>query len=152
MTVAKSKPTKVVCTHPAVTPNRSSTEENALWDAMMAKYGVYELARKMARRKSYREYVSHWPYDHTESVVSLDLLHAAGFDPPTTEDIALDFMIDDSTEEFLSNLTPKQRQIMEKLMDGFRPKDIYTTEGYKHTGGIRYHKWLIRKRLREQGF
>lgn len=138
----------MTCNHGPFKPTRPSTKENRIWDEMMAKYGVYELARRIARRKTYREYVGHWPYDHTEATVSLDMLHEVGFDPPTTEDIAESYMIDDAAEEFIATLTPKQQSIIRKLIDGNRPKDIFEEEGYMHTGGIRYHKWLMRSKWR----
>lgn len=140
----------MTCNHGPFEPNRPSNEENELWDNMIAKYGVYEIGRRMARRKTYRDYVSHWPYDHTESVVSLDVLHEAGFDPPTVEDIAMEYMVDDMTEEFLDTLTAKQHEIIVRLMDGWRPKEMFTDFGHKHTGGIRYHKYLIRQKLRKR--
>jgi hypothetical protein len=138
----------VACNHfpEGYTPIRPSEQENDIWEAMMAKYGIYEMGRRVAMREPYRQYISHWPYDHTENLISLDLLSSNGYDAANDERILEDIMADENVDAFLAGLTPKQGHIVRKLLTGARPTDIFSEEGYKHTGGVRYHKWIVRKK------
>lgn len=126
-----------------------SEKENQVWDKIIARDGVVKTAYRISRRRIYREYVQHWPYDFTEPRLSLDLLHEAGFDPKGADSPEEAYADEEFVQEFLSTLTKKQRVIAEELMKGNRPKDIFKNLGYHDTGGIRYHKWIMRKKWAE---
>lgn len=127
--------------------NSRSEQENQVWERMLAKYGTYGMAMRIMKSKAYRAYIQARPYDEHEAVFSLDALTEAGYAPPSGERPVLeDIASDETVREFLQTLTPKQRRILSALLQGFKPSDIYEREGYRNTGGIRYHKFIIRKK------
>lgn len=103
----------------------------------------------MARRPPYRRYISRWPFDHTQSRLSLETLLESGYDPASNENLELEYASAQTVELFLDTLTVKQRRVVEDLMQGFPPKELYKGYKYKSTGGIRYHKWVLRKLWKE---
>jgi hypothetical protein len=126
------------------------------WYALLRKYnapgknGAYGLERRMRRMESYRQYQQRWPFDQRASVSSLDSLSEEGIELPTESlDNAEEYLAVELVEAFMKELTPKQVLLLQKLLEGFTPKEFFADPGfeYKNTGGLRWHRHIMRKKF-----
>lgn len=122
--------------------------DNTNWDRMYKHYGALNLAQKLRRSPNYRAFVQARPFDDTEAILSLEMLtDGNGYEHPNGEESPeFAYLSGEIVEQFLQTLTPKQQAILRLLIRGWKPKEIYRRFGYRNTGGIRYHKYIIRQK------
>ena len=125
-------------------------QENDQWDKLVKRTHTYQLAKMLTRTKAYKAYRQARPYDDAESVLSLDTMLEGGNMFENDSDTLLDaYARVEELERFRDVLSPKQLHILDLLLAGLESRDIYRGEGYKSTGGVRYHKHIIRKKYRD---
>lgn len=124
------------------------------FEALQRKYGSHELARRIAKLKSYRAFAQRWPYDGSERPVSLDIEIAGDHGTIALVDLLPSGSVhqepaqidSEAVAAFKKILSPRQLQVTELLEQGYKPKEIYLLLGYRNTGGVRYLKWAIRRK------
>lgn len=130
----------------------TQTEQNNRWDYLKEAVGEDELERMIHELPSYKEYVKKYGASKKVYVqlVSLDSMLEAGHDipapGPSLEDEAI---AKEQLAALETALTPKQKQVMDSLSAGFTSQEIAAENGYKSTGGVRYHRDQMRRKLRK---
>lgn len=131
-------------------PCATCIAENAAWESVVARTHTYELAGKITKTKAWRAYRQAKPFDEHERTLSLDQMMDAGtFIADDAEELLDAYARTEEVERFREHLTPRQLQIMDMLLAGQDSREIADTEGYTSTGGVRYHKHVIRHKYRD---
>lgn len=124
--------------------------DNLGWDRVFEKTPRHILGEKIGRCPAWRAYVQARPFDSIEPVISLDMMmDEKGYVAKGAEGPQDAYASQEIVDEFTQTLTSKQRRILTKLLRGWKPKEIYQEEGYLNTGGVRYHKFIIRQKYKE---
>jgi len=134
-------------------------KDAAIWFAALARDGAYKMAKRIVRLESYGAYMKKYGKSdrwHDPKILSLDaMIEADRSDDSQISQIVYEhdmeehILADLTVEVFAENLSPKQRGIMYKLIEGHRSRDIYKGEGYSSTSGVRYQRAEMRKKYRD---
>lgn len=132
------------------------TEGIDRWKQVVDKYnaskgGMYALERRISKMASFRAYAQRYPLDIKTNAMSLDDLEEAGLEPQSGEPGDLERIIaEEARQELLNGMSPRQRDLALRLEQGFKPKEFYQEYGYKTTGGIRWHRHILRAEYNER--
>lgn len=128
-----------VCQHTSCRGNRA-------FEKLVRDKGAYYVAQRIMRREAYRKYDSKYPFDSTAKAIPLDEVQdTLGQESNFLRDIIADEMV----YEFMETLSPLQQYILQKLLDGYAPKDIAQMRGKdpSKSEAERWHKNNIKNRL-----
>ena len=96
------------------------------WDEMYKRLGMYGMAKKIMKMKSYRDYVQKWPYDFTTKVESLDDIDTEYNGVSIEEEVSIRMELDELEKE----LTPRQKEVYEGLKSGMDNSEIESAFGF----------------------
>lgn len=132
---------------------------NKRFEELTNHYGSYkleELMRKMpgAKREdgkrdmnSYNKYNRKWPWDAKQGISKLEDVQE--FIPSADIDPVSKAILKEEKQRYLDSLTDKQRFVIEKKDEGYKPKEIAGMLGEKHSGRVRWHIFAAKKKLAE---
>lgn len=122
--------------------------DNLKWVGIVDRTHTYELATKITKTKAWKAYRQAKPFDEHEATLSLDVIMESGvIIADTAPQPSEAYMDAEELAERVARLTPKQLHVYEQLTQGFSSREIYLEQGYKSTGGVRYHRHAIRKKF-----
>lgn len=120
-------------------------EENVIFMRMLKKYGAIELERMMAKRIPYKHYYRRWPFDG--KVMPADIEKVQDFLPSVGPSPEETMVMEQAAKEYMDRLTPKEQGVAQKLVEGYKPRDIARMEGKKNSGSIRWLKHNIKTKF-----
>lgn len=126
-----------------------------MWDALLDEHGAHALEEKLRRMpphagehiNSYNAYNRKWPFDAKKKLVGLELVE--DFIPSGAPDITEQLIMAEEQARFLGSLTDKQRFVVEKTGEGYKPREIAAMQGDGESGKVRWHLFASRRKLRE---
>lgn len=130
---------------PEIKPELSTitqSEENAIFDRMLEKYGAYELETKIQKLDSCRRYYRRYPYDgwlKREGIEAVDV--------PVNTNLQAEIIAKEAREELLNGLTERELQIATLSEEGYKPGDIAALAGKTQSGAERWIKWSVRRKM-----
>lgn len=136
--------------------NRKAERENRVWDRLLKQFGAHALEEKLRRMpahegehlNSYNAYNRKWPFDAKKTLVGLDLV--SDFIPSGSMDMTEALIMQEAQDTFLDSLTDKQRFVVTKTGEGYKPREIAAMQGDDESGKVRWHLFASRKKLRDK--
>lgn len=134
--------------------NKEQERQNRVWDRLLEALGAHALEERLRRMpvgagehiNSYNAYNRKWPFDAKKRTVGLDLVSdfIAGDGPDMQEAL----IMKQAQEAFLGSLTDKQRFVVEKTAEGYKPREIAAMQGDGESGKVRWHLFASRRKLK----
>lgn len=121
---------------------------------MLHELGAHALEEKMRRMhvpegehlNSYNAYNRKWPFDAKKKLVELDLV--ADFIPSDAPDANESLIMREAQDAFLGSLTDKQRFVVLRTNEGYRPREIASMQGDDESGKVRWHLFASRRKYK----
>jgi DNA-directed RNA polymerase specialized sigma24 family protein len=125
---------------------RENERENNTFQQLLKKHGGYALEKKMSKLPSYQAFYKRWPRDGMMYKESLDELLPTPDNQPTLEET---MVMKQTTEAYLSQLTPRQQTIVQEKGKGYRPREIAKQFNEPTSGKVRWHLFAAKRKLIE---
>lgn len=131
-------------------PCAACERENEAFMFLLSEMGDHYVEKRLSKSAAFRAYRQRYPYDFKETYASLDTMMDGGYEQ---EDMGISvedaYKADESVREFRAEMTEAQRSMAEAYSLGFKTTEIYKSYGYEDTGGLRYHKLQMKRRLKQ---
>lgn len=120
------------------------------WEKMVAKHGMYGVAKKMMKTKAYRAYEQKYSFDYSQTWDEMTgSEEQLGMIPDSSPDIVELVDIRMRRQKLVDSLSAKQKAIWDMYEDGRTPAEIKEKLGYNTTEAIRWQKHNIKKKWLE---
>ena len=117
---------------------------------MVAKHGMYGVAKKMMKTKAYRAYEQKYSFDYSQTWDEMTgSEEQLGMIPDSSPDIVELVDIRMRRQKLVDSLSAKQKAIWDMYEDGRTPAEIKEKLGYNTTEAIRWQKHNIKKKWLE---
>lgn len=134
--------------------DKEKERQNRVWDKLLEKHGAYVLEEKMRRMpvkegeliNSYKSYNRRYPLDSRKTIVSLDLIQ--DYMPDSRADLAHAYAVKEQYDEFIASLTRRQKFVIDRTIEGYKPREIASMQGEGESSKVRWHLFVSRNKLR----
>lgn len=97
---------------------------------------------------SYNAYNRKWPFDAKKKLVGLELVQ--DFIPDEHDSLDAQLIAREEHEAFINSLTEKQRFVVERTSEGYKPREIAEMQGDSESGKVRWHLFASRRKLKRE--
>lgn len=122
-----------------------SSEDCDRWEAMIKKYGMHGVAKKMMKLPSYRAYEQRYSFDYSQTWDDTSDEGLANIPSPGPDLVELvDIRI--KRQKLIDSLSERQKAIWDLYEEGKSPAEIKEILGYNTTEAIRWQKHKIKEK------
>lgn len=127
--------------------------ENDAFLELQRMMGSEPLEERMHSLISYRAYNQRWPFDAREKVLSVEAVFEERADgnssepADSTKSVLERLMDEEATDTILSVLTDEQRLVIERTVQGYKPREIAELKGDKSSDRVRQDKYSAMRAL-----
>lgn len=116
------------------------------WDAMVRRYGAYGMAKLIMKTPAYRSYIQKYPFDFSETWHTIkstdDLVNIDSTSISVEDEVQSKLQF----EQLLDDLTPKEREVFDGLLDGMTNSEIERIYHFNTNEAVRYHKHRVKRK------
>jgi hypothetical protein len=123
------------------------------WDAMYKRLGAHGVAKIMIKTKSWRDYISKWPFDYIEqwsTVKQLDGLADFLADDHISIEDEMDAKLD--YERFVASLSERQRKVWDGIVSGMNSREIEASHNFGSNNTVRWYKHKVKNKYLKMKF
>lgn len=128
-----------------MTQEQTQETENQAFEALLNKYGAFELERRIQRMDSARKYYRSLPFEGWKERTGMEAVDLASQSNPLAE-----VSSDETRRELYSVLTPLERWVAEQTEKGLKPRDMAAMNGRETSNNYRWLLWSIRQKFKQK--